>query len=59
MAPDLVDAEARIAERVAARRPTGPPPVARARTPSDDVDDEPAQLELALLYMAGDGTSGV
>ena len=29
--------------------PTGPPPVARARDPSDDVDDvEPTQLELAL-----------
>ncbi len=29
--------------------PTGPPPVARARDPSDPVDDEePAQLELAL-----------
>jgi hypothetical protein len=31
--------------------PTGPPPVARARDPSDDVDDleEPGQLELALV----------
>jgi hypothetical protein len=30
--------------------PTGPPPVARARDPSDNVDDEePAQLELALV----------
>jgi hypothetical protein len=29
--------------------PTGPPPIARERDPSDDADDEPAQLELALL----------
>jgi hypothetical protein len=30
--------------------PTGPPPIARARDPSDDVDDmeQPGQLELAL-----------
>jgi hypothetical protein len=31
--------------------PTGPPSLARARDPSDDVDDleEPGQLELALV----------
>ena len=28
--------------------PTGPPPVSRARDPGDQVDDERAQLELAL-----------
>jgi hypothetical protein len=28
--------------------PTSPPPVARARDPSDDGVDEPVQLELAL-----------
>jgi hypothetical protein len=33
--------------------PTGPPPVARARDPSDD--DDPAQLELALGLMDAKG----
>ena len=41
--------------------PTGPPPAARARNPSDDADDEeqPGELELALVLGARGGALGL